>query len=29
MGRDRHIVVKLPGSSAPAGPGARKEYRRL
>ena len=29
MGRDRHIVVRLPGSAAPAAPGGRKEYRRL
>lgn len=28
LGRDRHIVVRKPGS-APAAPGARKEYRRL
>lgn len=30
MGRDRHIVVRVPGSSrAAAAPGGRKEYRRL
>jgi spoIIIJ-associated protein len=28
LGRDRHIVVRKPGSAAPA-PGGRKEYRRL
>lgn len=29
IGRDRHIVVRLPGSSRAAAPAARKEYRRL
>ncbi|MGH9475287.1 MAG: protein jag [Terriglobales bacterium] len=29
MGRDRHIVVRLPGATPAAAPGGRKEYRRL
>ncbi|MGH9487545.1 MAG: protein jag [Terriglobales bacterium] len=29
LGRDRHVVVRVPGMAAPAAPGGRKEYRRL